>query len=101
MLFDGQLRVAKRIVWPLSVISVERDIGQMYTRSLTALRCFSGLFTGCRCTVYNSLFTGLWYNVHGLAAVSSVADSRHTHGSTIAVHAADGRRTMTTMLKWC
>ena len=93
MLFDGQLRVAKRIVWPLSVISVERDIGQMYTRSLTALRYFSRLFSGYRCTVYNGLFKGLWYN--GSAAVSSVADGRHTHGSTIAVHAADGRRTIT------
>ena len=95
MLFDGQLRVAKRIVWPLSVISVERDIGQMYIRSLTALRCFSRLFSGCNSTVYNGLFKGLWYNVHGLAVVSSVADGRHTHGSTIAVHAADGRRTIT------
>ena len=95
MLFDGQLRVAKRMAWALLAISVERDIGQMYTRSLTALRCFSRLFSGCNSTVYNGLFKGLWYNVHGSAAVSSVADGRHTHGSTIAVHAADGRRTIT------
>ena len=36
--------------------------------------------------------------VHCMAAVSSVADGRHTCCLTIAVRAADGRRTMTNTL---
>ncbi|MBF1061780.1 MAG: hypothetical protein HXL35_03495 [Prevotellaceae bacterium] len=44
---------------------------------------------------------GLWACAHCSTAVSSVYDGRHTRCSTIAVRAADGRRTMTHSLLSC